>query len=180
MNYISGKSRYVPIHEIEVGDLRTVRPLTESNATFSESTSSRQLIGDRMKWILLALSTGVICLLVSFASYPGVAIPRHVKVPVEGLAISSEYPPYSVVDPRSLGIKNIERPEVSRPGEVFGKMLETGVPIPTNSWCENFLIGGNINDESNKVFQVPYVVDTAGSISGLRVHSANVKVSTKS
>ena len=57
---------------------------------------------------------------------------------------------------------------------MFGKLLEDKVPLPTNSWCENLFLGADFNTPENKIFVVPYVIDTAGPIPGLRVHSANV------
>lgn len=73
----------------------------------------------------------------------------------------------------------------SKPGPVFGQLLERGpknelkIPLPTNNWYENLLLGSSNVDEENKVFQVPYIVDTSGYIQGVRTHPAHVQANDR-
>ena len=92
-----------------------------------------------------------------------------------GAAWSSNALPFSYVDPHDAGFVYIDRPATSRPGEIFRNLRSIGAPLPTNSWCENFFLGASGNtDATNKVFQVPYIVDTAGPIPGLRSNPGHV------
>lgn len=70
--------------------------------------------------------------------------------------------PFSFVDPRLLGFQEIGRPESSRPGPIFGDLRKMHVPLPTNSWCENLFLGGTNSGPMNNVFQLPYIIDSAG------------------
>lgn len=94
--------------------------------------------------------------------------------------LSSDFPPFSVEDPKSFGISYTSRSAASMPGEIFGSLLTRNVPIPTNMWCENLFFGARSDDESNKVFQIPYVVDAAGPIVGIRTHSTHLKGTDRS
>jgi endoglucanase Acf2 len=72
--------------------------------------------------------------------------------------------PYSIVDPVSLGFLSADRPQETRPGPIFSNLVnDSWVPLPTNAWCQNLLLG-TYSQIENQVFQVPYVVDTAGPI----------------
>ena len=44
----------------------------------------------------------------------------------------------------------------------------------TYRWYQNLLLGSTVN-EQNKVFQIPYIIDTAGPISGMRAHHGHVE-----
>lgn len=100
-------------------------------------------------------------------------------LPLQGAAWSSKAAPFSTVDPTSLGFIGIDRPFSSQPGPIFGDLLSRETPLPTNSWYENFLLGQTTTDPENKVFQVPYVLDTAGPIPGIRTHSTHVQASNR-
>jgi hypothetical protein len=92
-----------------------------------------------------------------------------------GAAWSANASPFSVVDPHDAGFTYIDRPEISKPGDVFRHLQSKGSPLPTNAWCENFFLGGQgNNDPNNKVFQIPYVLDTGGPIAGVRTHASLV------
>eukprot|EP01041_Mallomonas_annulata_P006550 gene6550-13248_t len=95
-------------------------------------------------------------------------------------SLLSDFPPFSIQDPRELGVHGVDRSPQSKPGPVFGGLLARKVPLPTNIWCENIFLGGKITDETNKVFQIPYVVDTAGPIVGIRTHSLHLKGTDRS
>lgn len=72
--------------------------------------------------------------------------------------------PFSFLDPRSLGILEIDRPVSSRPGKVFDGLRYMHIPLPTNSWCESLFVGTTSESANNNVFQLPYVIDAAGYI----------------
>mmetsp|Transcript_1945 Transcript_1945/g.4194 ORF Transcript_1945/g.4194 Transcript_1945/m.4194 type:complete len:899 (-) Transcript_1945:1167-3863(-) len=96
--------------------------------------------------------------------------------------------PLSVKSPAELGIPVYnDRPEFSRPGSVFGPAQngsQTGTPLPTNEWYLNLIVGlddspGPDNQykhfagEENRVYTIPYILDTVGSIVGIRLHYPN-------
>jgi hypothetical protein len=93
-----------------------------------------------------------------------------------GSAISIE--PYSVTDPRETYFSGIKRPD-NLPGKAFGDLRKRKLALPTNSWCENLLYGNHLNRSTNKVFQVPYIVDTAGPITGIRYHGATMQANDR-
>jgi hypothetical protein len=81
-----------------------------------------------------------------------------------------------------------DRPDFSRPGSVFGsvqKGSQVGVPLPTNEWYLNLIVGlydspgengqyENFAGEENRVFCIPYIIDTVGTVVGIRLHYPNV------
>ena len=108
--------------------------------------------------------------------------PPHKIVPVapiEKAAWSAIAQPLSILDPESLGFLAIDRPPISMPGPIFGELLNLKVPLPTNSWCENLFLGASNTESTNRVYQVPYVIDTEvhGNLStqGVETHPAHVQ-----
>jgi hypothetical protein len=94
-------------------------------------------------------------------------------------AWSSKAAPFSTVDPQSLNVTGIGRPSISMPSSIFNGLLKPGIPLPTNSWYENFLIGTpTVDPDGGKVFQVPYILDVAGKIPGIRTHACHVQAFT--
>lgn len=105
------------------------------------------------------------------------------SLPEQGAAWSSKSQPFSVVNPIDLGVLAVDRPLGSKPGAIFSHFVgyeKPDVPLPTNAWYENLLLGYNSNNVENKVFEVPYVMDTAGAIPGVRAHACHVKAATRS
>lgn len=86
--------------------------------------------------------------------------------------------PYSVKDPREYNIYPIDRSDDSKPGEVLENVISTHSAIPTNAWCENFLLGSGVS-ENNHVYQIPYVVDAAGPAPGIRTHPVRAQASAR-
>jgi hypothetical protein len=59
---------------------------------------------------------------------------------------------------------------------VWGPLLTAQTPLPTNSWFENLVLGDLLNDETtSRVFSIPYMLDTAGPVPGVRTHGTGVK-----
>jgi endo-1,3(4)-beta-glucanase len=103
--------------------------------------------------------------------------------PIESGAWSSIATPFATVDPRDLGLLQANRPQSSKPGRIFDNFRKSDtkqVPLPTNSWCENFFLGFDNVQSQNKVFQLPYIIDTAGIIPGIRTHSVNLEANDMS
>jgi hypothetical protein len=108
--------------------------------------------------------------------------PTIAPYPKEGAAWSAIAQPLSLVDPESLGFIAIDRPEVSMPGAIFGDLLLANVPLPTNSWCENFFLGKSNTASMNRVFQLPYVIDTEslnGDTQGVNTNPAHVQANDR-
>lgn len=88
--------------------------------------------------------------------------------------------PLSMLAPYDLNIPLFDgRPAISRPTQVFGSVqggASTGRPLPTNEWFLNLLVGLRDDDvenfvgPENRVYSLPYVVDTVGQIVGIRLH----------
>jgi hypothetical protein len=96
-----------------------------------------------------------------------------------GAAWSSQASPLSIEDPVHLGIIQVDRPYDSRPSKAFGELLDKGIPLPTNTWYENFVLGSDNTVAESNVFQVPYILDTSGHLTGLRTHACHVQASAK-
>lgn len=52
--------------------------------------------------------------------------------------------------------------------------------IPTNSWSQNLFLGESTIGADNRIFVVPYILDTGGPITGIRVHTCNLQPSDRS
>ena len=109
-------------------------------------------------------------------------VPKPV-LPVEKAAWSAIAQPLSILNPESLGFLAIDRPPISMPGLIFGELLEKNVALPTNSWCENLFLGSSTTESTNRVYQVPYVIDTEvhgnSSTQGVETHPAHVQANEK-
>jgi len=95
--------------------------------------------------------------------------------------------PLSYKSPTELGILSYNR-QSSRPESVFGSVQNgsmIGVPLPTNEWYLNLVVGlddnpgengqyDNYASEANRVYTIPYIVDVVGPIVGIRLHYPNV------
>ncbi len=99
---------------------------------------------------------------------PSILPRRHV------LPKAELFKPFSVTDPRSLNFSGVIRPN-DLPGPAFGSLRHMGLPLPTNSWSENLLYGETLTGPNNRVFQIPYVIDTAGPATGVRTHGSFVQ-----
>lgn len=137
----------------------------------------------------IAILLSAVVILARFQESPTAVSPNHhhtVKTlpprpynPMEGAAWSAIAQPLSILDPETLGLKAINRPVISMPGAIFGELLEKHVPLPTNSWCENLFLGESNTDSTNRVYQLPYVIDTEvhGNMStqGVETHPCHVQ-----
>lgn len=109
----------------------------------------------------------LICSVVLIVGYFSMHMRGEENSLTEGAAWKSEFAPYSVVDPRSIGFKSINRSYSSTPGHILKRMQDNHRPLPTNSWCENLFLGLTTTSKFNRVFQVPYILGTGGPVSGI-------------
>lgn len=130
------------------------------------------------KLILLSAICAILCIALVFGLSAGVrnSLRRHSML---GAAWSSRAAPFSTVDPATLGIQYIERPKFSQPGKAFNGLVNRSIPLPTNAWYEDFLIGSDNTVPESNVFQVPYIIDTSGHIVGVRTHPCHVQANSK-
>lgn len=165
------------IQEIEMGMKSPYQYSSLSSSNSTENLVSSDEEGpkkSRVMFIAGSCVLAVFSLTVIFSLAAGKETPS-----MEKGAWSSKAEPFSNMDPVNLGFKPILRPKVSLPGAVFGDIYQSGSkdnkPLPTNAWYQNFLLGTpTSNTKDNSVFAVPYVVDVAGLIPGLRSHACTV------
>ncbi len=101
------------------------------------------------------------------------------KPVVAGNRVVPEMPALSASSPVDLGFPEVDRPIDSCPEEVWSlwlnHSLEYGANIPTNAWWENIVLGYPTQEgPANKVVVLPYTLDVAGRIGGLRIHFPRV------
>jgi hypothetical protein len=147
----------------------------KNNQTYDEEDSFRTNNKSRRSLYFISIGvflTLVAALVVFFRRYEQQLDSEY---PYVTAAWSSKAAPFSRVDPATLNITGVERPAVSYPGRVFGKLLDKDIPLPTNAWFENFLLGPGDDPDGNKIFQVPYILDMAGPIPGIRTHACHVQ-----
>jgi endoglucanase Acf2 len=96
--------------------------------------------------------------------------------PPEGTQFyAAPFSPLSTLDPvEDLGLYSYDRPAESSPSTRLDQLNRRA--IPTNSWYQNILRlnAGEEPTNANKAFLVPYVVDMAGDIPGVRIHVTRV------
>lgn len=127
------------------------------------------------KYYSVVLGTFCAAMLTFMFLYPGLSSIYD----IESAAWSSKAAPFSIVDPTTIGVIGIERPSISLPGKAFGNLVDKDIPLPTNTWFENFMLGPGDDENGNKVFQVPYILDTAGPIAGVRTHACHVQANDR-
>ena len=147
--------------------------------TYSSSSSSHdqpQLLapGKRIYLLVIGILLGAVIYLLRYIYYSR----NPIFLPPKTYVYSQ---PFSTVNPEELdGIMGVNRPLVSRPGNIFARLFANRVLLPTNSWAESLLIGdASYRQESNRVFQIPYIIDTAGYIYGVRAHAAHVQANDR-
>jgi hypothetical protein len=87
----------------------------------------------------------------------------------------------SLLDPvHDLGLAAYERPDSSRPPKALADSPYT--VYPTNAWYQNLLMLGKDGENTDpqdihRVYCIPYIIDAAGKIAGLRLHGSYRTVS---
>ncbi|KAG7370819.1 glycosyl hydrolase family 81 protein [Nitzschia inconspicua] len=88
---------------------------------------------------------------------------------------ASSLPPLSTLDPvEDLNLYAYERPQESSPSTRLNGLNRRA--IPTNAWYQNILRlnAGEEPTSDNKAYLMPYVVDMAGDVPGVRTHVTRI------
>ncbi len=101
------------------------------------------------------------------------------KTAVAGDRVVPEMPALLVSSPVDAGFPEVDRPLDSRPEEVWrlwlNHSLDSRANLPTNAWWENIVLGSPTQEgPANKLVVLPYTLDVAGRIGGLRIHFPRV------
>lgn len=91
--------------------------------------------------------------------------------------------PFSLLDPvEDLNLYNFQRPFQTSPSSRLDPLraqatesssMGKPIPLPTNAWYQNLLLlrENEQPNENHRAFAMPYIVDAAGQIPGLRIHT---------
>lgn len=80
-----------------------------------------------------------------------------------------------------LGLHTFKRPKSSSPPSALTKgAAKNGgrASYPTNAWYQNLLMMDGEPSNIHRAYTVPFVLDAAGPVPGLRVHPNHIKAST--
>lgn len=79
-------------------------------------------------------------------------------------------PALSTLDPvHDLKLYSYKRPDSSKPPKVLSK--SAAQVYPTNAWYQNLLMVEDVPTDLHRVYAIPYIVDAAGRIAGIRLHA---------
>lgn len=136
--------------------------------------------------IVSTVLTAMVMVASIVVSLENTTVAKIVPAPVLASAWSSKAEPFSNVDPTSIGVLSIDRPESSKPGPILSNLIgedpsthAPDTPLPTNTWYQNLILGNSNNDPENKIFQIPYIIDAAGYIAGLRTHPCHLQANDR-
>ena len=144
----------------------------------SDDTIYGQLVGRRVR-VRNLLVLGVIAVV---AGLIGFFVHRSNSISIPFSHNSKEQEStlaFSTLDPVSdLGLPKFHRPSTSKPPPP----LKLGQPdarhYPTNAWYQNMLMPFDEPGENHRAYAIPFVVDCAGPVPGLRVHPNHVDASS--
>jgi hypothetical protein len=95
--------------------------------------------------------------------------------------------PFSRLDPvADLGVGAIDRPADSKPPRILHKLRQAHdgtAALPTNAWYQNLLLLGDDeqpNALQHRAYTIPYMIDAAGPIPGVRLQLGHVHVTDMS
>mmetsp|Transcript_20623 Transcript_20623/g.31542 ORF Transcript_20623/g.31542 Transcript_20623/m.31542 type:complete len:1162 (-) Transcript_20623:344-3829(-) len=149
-----------------------------------KSTSSAEQRPQRLKQVFFI---GAVLLLVGASLLRSDDILGDGKDEAEVATLKEAYtteshPVLSTVTPEELDVPTVYRGDFGSPGPDFGSffregVMKTGQALPTNRWYQNLLMA-NAENEFNRVYTIPYIVDTSGGITGVRFHFPRVMASS--
>lgn len=90
-------------------------------------------------------------------------------------------PPFSTLDPvHDLGLYDFNRPKSSKPSQVITFTKPSKKSYPTNTWYQSLLMVGSDEEPTvtHRAYAIPYVLDAAGPVPGLRVHPNHIDASS--
>ena len=175
---------YEPTETTPLKESKTIVNDQESG-NFDEEINDKNKSAVGNKFLLTFVVASVVLFLIS-----AVVLSRSNDVltaPIVKSAWSAKSQPFSTIDPVELGIQEVNRPEGSKPGEILANLIDNNVftgapetPLPTNTWYQNLLLGHAPNNlPENKIFQIPYIIDTAGFIPGIRTHPCHLQANDR-
>lgn len=136
----------------------------------------------KMRYVVLSLSS--ILLAVVMYGYARLFTQKSENEEIKCLEVLHDHndhnQPFSVLNPVSdIHLYAFERPQESRPSKLFGKyhngQVNTNQPLPTNQWYQNlFLLDNDALNDANRVYTIPYIIDTVGPIPGIRLFETRV------
>jgi hypothetical protein len=87
---------------------------------------------------------------------------------------------FSLLDPvLDLGLVDFPRPPSSNPPKALTRKNSKQTSFPTNAWYQNLLLLRQDKPQQNhRAYAIPYVLDLAGSVPGIRVHHNSIGGST--
>lgn len=137
--------------------------------------------------VMSTVFTAIIMLGSIVVSYQNTVVVRISPTPpILSSAWASKAEPFSRIDPTSIGILSIDRPFSSKPGPILSNLVGLNssthapdTPLPTNTWYQNLILGDSNNVPENKIFQIPYIIDAAGFIPGLRTHPCHLQANDR-
>lgn len=87
--------------------------------------------------------------------------------------------PFSKLDPvKDLGLHAYDRPKENKPARPLTKGLKNAKTFPTNAWYQSLLMPEGEPNVLHRANAIPYVVDAAGPMPGLRVHPNHIEASS--
>lgn len=87
--------------------------------------------------------------------------------------------PFSKLHPvDDLGLFDYTRPESSSPSRPVTEGIQNVKNYPTNAWYQSLLMPGGEPSVIHRAYAIPYVVDAAGPIPGLRLHPNHIDASS--
>ncbi|KAL7557473.1 hypothetical protein ACA910_019321 [Epithemia clementina (nom. ined.)] len=156
--------------------------LKDDDISYSSKTKRQQLRKKSIKQaFLLSFFAATLVIVCSFWKHGRFARKRTAEDANRYLDCKS---PLSMLDPvDDLGLADFHRPNTSMPSSVLHQYIErhnSRRPIPTNAWYQNLLLirSGQEPSSSNRAYTIPYIVDAAGPIPGLRMHTNHMYSST--
>jgi len=136
------------------------------------------------------LLTGALAAVGSYHLWEAGGAPPSPSVPIHHEVFSGATP-FSTKDPvHDLGLPDFDRPKDSKPPKTLTEgdgTTSDGRPgntrrrraLPTNAWYQNLLMTNDGEPSSlNRVYTIPYLIDAAGSIPGLRFFANHVAASS--
>lgn len=92
--------------------------------------------------------------------------------------VGSERAPFSLLDPiKDLKLYSLSRPEDSSPPKSVLRGTQQRA-LPTNAWYQNLLMAKGEPSMVHRAYSMPYVIDLAGPVPGIRAHPNHLDAST--
>jgi hypothetical protein len=135
--------------------------------------------------------TRTICLVIALAVSIGCAVwfskqGQNTKSSKDGTTSPIDKPfktntprgPFSKLHPvKDLGLYDYTRPKMSSPQSPITEGLKNAKIFPTNAWYQSLLMPADEPEVIHRAYAIPYIVDAAGPVPGMRIHGNHVDAS---